>query len=129
LSQQIEILRRNMCSKFTNEDSKYFLSKLLYLYIKHNKVLTWMLPSLPWCLIFKINIICACCRKIRHHAVCQTALIVRIFGGIGVLSKMVFCQETKTYLHKDYKYFCKYNFNELMKNFKLTQTGKLWPVK
>ena len=28
--------------------------------------------------------------------VCQTALVVIIFGGIhGVLSKMLFCQETK----------------------------------
>jgi hypothetical protein len=32
-----------------------------------------------------------------------------------------------TYLHKDYNYFYKYNFNEHMKNFKLT--GKFWPVK
>jgi hypothetical protein len=29
LSQRIQILRRNTCSKFTNEDSKYFLSNLL----------------------------------------------------------------------------------------------------
>jgi hypothetical protein len=57
LSQQIEILSQSTCSKFTNEDSKYFLSKLLYLYIKHNKILTWMLPSHPWCLIFIMHII------------------------------------------------------------------------
>ena len=35
-----------------------------------------------------------------------------------------FVKKQNTYLHKDYKYFCKYNFNELIKNLKLTQTGK-----
>jgi hypothetical protein len=38
--------------------------------------------------------------------------------------KWCFVKRQNTYLHKDYKYFCKYNFNELMKNLKLTQTGK-----
>ena len=44
------------------------------------------------------------------------------------VKKWCFVKVTKySYLHKDYKYFCKYNFNEnseLMKNLKLTQTGK-----
>jgi hypothetical protein len=38
------------------------------------------------------------------------------------VKKWCFVKMTKysTYLHKDYNYFCKYNFNELMKNLKLT---------
>jgi hypothetical protein len=66
-------------------------------------------------------------RYLLYYLYPQRASLKSMPATVGIepnlfLSSVPMCRNT--YLHKHYKYFCKYSFHELMQNLKLTQTVK-----
>ena len=94
-SRQIQIQNKMFIQNSQTKYGKYFIPKWLYLYIKHNNVLTWVLCSHSWCITtentvhlgqkkyliwyksFKIK------REIKNMAARQSDAIPRSFAHVA----------------------------------------------